>query len=235
MLMKKSFVLAFCLSLCFACKKDKEHQDALPPVVYAGDLKFESEPLIMYLKDTSILDFDVIKAYMDRHRSMGVFDLSAGGLLNGAKVTFDARNNEQVSFKIVTASGGVNEKIFNRAKLDNTILVFTARDKGDVEAYNPGDFSCTSVHTLTRMYPPASECRSDQPFCSGFQNMPVIEYGDKLVLPVVCFNYVHWQNNGTCLINKTGLYDFFNPTAIQKLGEFDTLVVQRSTLTLDKQ
>ncbi|QHS60599.1 hypothetical protein [Chitinophaga agri] len=233
--MKMSFILVFCLSLCFACRKDKEQPDALPPVVYAGDLKFDSDPLIMFVKDTAIQDLDFIRAYMERHRSMGVFDLSAGGLLDGAKVTFDARNSELVSFKIVTAGGGVNERVFDRAKLDNTTLVFTAKNKGEVEEYDNTAFSCKSVHTLTRMYPPASECRSDQLFCSGYQHMPVIEYGDKLVLPVTCFNYFHRQNNGTCLINKTGLYDIFNPKAVEKLGEFDTLVVQRSTLTLSKQ
>jgi len=224
------------LLLCAGCGKDKT-LPTVDPALYTNDGSFEEHAITMYVKGGAITDAAFIQAYLERINFSSVFNMPGAEHLP-VLVSFDSRNEDSIRLSVTE---GVQTRIsqqYNKVLYDNSTALFITSDTLSLMPADDGEISCSNMQVRLRKHAPQPDC-SVNPLglitCAAREQLPVEMVGDKLRISIMHMSYSRYKNLRSCLVYQRFVLDQLDKTPLMQMHENDTLVLQTSTVLLERK
>jgi hypothetical protein len=222
--------------MVMACKKDDVK--TIHEGTYETTGTINTMPVMLYAANGgAISDTSVIREFMLRRFIRKGFQLKSGiDTTSILKLILTVTGNTAIQQD--TSGNSLRFNILNRT--DGTALL-VQQDSARIQGGVPGKVACGNIHLKIRQNPPPYACTyfelagGSATLCYAHPQWSVINNGDDLTLPMINYYFVSYSNDFYCIRGSNYLPDFFNNTMLSELQATDTLLVQTSTLTLQRK
>jgi len=234
--MRKTLLLISALLIIAGCNKDKT-LPTFTPDLYESDGHFEDLAVTMYVKGGSITDTAFIKAYLQRTGYTNVFNMP-GEEHPPVVIKFDSRVEDSIRLSLIEGIETRFSHTYNKVNYQQNTALFLTADTLTIPTAEDGEISCSNAAVLLRKYAPLPDCAAN-PLgaitCKAREQLPVEMNGDKLKISVMHLSYSSRKDVRSCLSYQRYILDQLNKEPLRQMHENDTLVLQTSTVVLERK
>ena len=225
----KKILLFACLSVLFACSKDK---NTGRQGTYKSNGSIQYYSVSMLVKGAIINNREIINAYLKRREGILTFDFPKKGIGTiSEKITLNFSNTT------VTQTVNGNETItrYNLLGEKSDVVLLEQQDSIQVsQGIDTGALGCSNIFWKTVLYPDTYHCSNipGAQLCTVRPKLALTKEAGTLFIPYLSVMFT--RGSGDCGVSFNNMRKILNLGLLEELGATDTLLVQTAMVPLNK-